>query len=145
VKETQRWANQFEISIDAYSISRKEDVEKVFAAIAGNPPAGLITTADLFLFSFRKEIIDFTKKHQLLGIYPYQDFVDLGGLMYYGADIREMWRRQVALYIHKVLQGTRPADLPVEQPMKFDMTINLKAAEALGIQIPQRFSCGQIG
>jgi putative ABC transport system substrate-binding protein len=80
-------------------------------------------------------IIDFLAKNRLPGMYQVRENVTAGGLMSYGANLPDLFRRG-ASYVHKILQGTRPAELPVEQPVKFDLSINLKTAKALGIEIP---------
>ena len=136
LKETQRWAERLGVALDPHGIHRKEDVETVFAAITRNRPGALMTTADPVVLSFRREIVEFAAKHRLLSMYPDRAVVEVGGLMFYGTSTTDMWR-QVAVYIHRILQGAQPADLPVEQPMKFDMVINLKTAKALGIKIPR--------
>src|SRR5262245_34026158 len=83
-------------------------------------------------------IIDFMAKNQLPAMYQLSENVRAGGLMSYGASEPDLFRR-AAGYVHKILQGTRPADLPVEQPTKFDLTVNLKTAKALGLTIPEAF------
>jgi len=95
-----------------------------------------MTTADPLIASYRRRIVDFAAKHRLPSMYPTRDFVIAGGLMFYGGSIAEMYRRGAA-YVDRILKGTKPADLPVEQPIKFDMVINLKTAKSLGMSIPQ--------
>jgi putative tryptophan/tyrosine transport system substrate-binding protein len=85
--------------------------------------------------SNRKQIADLATKHRLPAIYPRGDFVDGGGLMSYGPDQVEPYRR-LASMVDKILKGTKPADIPVEQPTKFELVINLKTAKALGLTIP---------
>ena len=82
----------------------------------------------------QKRIIGFALKNRLPSTYPYIEAVDAGGLMYYGADEAESYRR-VAYYVDRILKGTKPADLPVEQPMKFEFVINLKTAKQIGVTI----------
>jgi ABC-type uncharacterized transport system substrate-binding protein len=89
------------------------------------------------LFAERKRIVEFAGKYRLPAIYFSKDFVDEGGLMSYGTDLTEQYRR-AAVYVDKILKGAKPADLPVEQPTKFELIINLKAAKQIGLTIPQR-------
>src|SRR5262249_22533813 len=84
----------------------------------------------------RSRIPDLAAKHHLPAIYQWRVFVDAGGLMSYGANLADLWRR-AATYIDKILRGAQPADLPVEQPTKFELVINLKTAKALGLTIRQ--------
>jgi ABC-type uncharacterized transport system substrate-binding protein len=83
----------------------------------------------------RRRLVDLAAKNRLPTVYPWREGVDAGGLMAYGANFADLYRR-AATYVDKILKGTKPADLPVEQPMKFDLVINLKAAKALGLTIP---------
>ncbi|TPW18286.1 MAG: hypothetical protein FD126_3483, partial [Elusimicrobia bacterium] len=80
-------------------------------------------------------IVDLGAKHRLPGMYQLREFVDLGGLMAYGASLADLWRR-AAFYVDKILKGARPTDLPVEQPTKFELVVNLRTAKALGLTIP---------
>jgi putative ABC transport system substrate-binding protein len=135
-KETRAWAEKLGVALEPHGIHRKEDVETVFGVIARNRPGALMTTADPLVTSYRREIVEFAAKHRLLAIYPNRDFVQVGGLMFYGTSTTEMYRRAAA-YVDRILKGAKPADLPVEQPMKFDMVINLRTSKVLGITIPQ--------
>ena len=83
----------------------------------------------------RKQIVDLTTKNRWPGIYPQDDYVDDGGLMTYGANTNDLYRR-AAIFVDKILKGAKPADIPVEQPIKFDMVFNLKAAKQIGLTIP---------
>jgi putative ABC transport system substrate-binding protein len=95
-----------------------------------------MTTADPLLTSHRREIVEVVVKHRLLSIFPLPDYVEIGGLMSYGHSIPDM-NRQTARYVDRILRGARPTDLPVEQPIKFLLVINRKAAKSLGLTIPQ--------
>jgi putative ABC transport system substrate-binding protein len=95
-----------------------------------------MTTADPLIASYRARIVEFAAKHRLPSMYPTMEFVEVGGLMFYGGSIPEMYRR-VAVYVDRILKGAKPGDLAIEQPTKFDMVINMKTARALGITIPQ--------
>jgi putative tryptophan/tyrosine transport system substrate-binding protein len=96
---------------------------------------GLTILETPVLHGLRRQIVDLTAKLRLLAIYTSRDFVDAGGLMSYGTDRRQQYRRAAEL-VDKILKGEKPADIPVEQPTKFELVINLKTAEALGIDVP---------
>jgi putative ABC transport system substrate-binding protein len=134
-KESQLSARDLGLQLHSMDVSSADKFESAFneatkarsAAVAG-------THASLFTTN-RKRIVDLAAKNQLPAIYSREDYVDSGGLMSYGADRAEPYRR-AALMIDKILKGAKPADLPVEQPTKFELVINLKAAKALGLTIP---------
>jgi putative ABC transport system substrate-binding protein len=136
LKETQRWATPLGLRLEPHKFRGPHDFERVFAAIAGKRPDALMTTADPLIASYRTPIVDFVAKHRLLSMYPGREFVDAGGLMFYGGSVPEMYRR-AAVYVDRILKGSKPSELPVEQPTKFDMVINLKTAKAFGLTIPQ--------
>jgi len=136
LQETQRWATALGVRLEPHEFRGPLDFERVFGAIAGKRPDALMTTADPLIASYRTRIVDFAAKHRLLSMYPGREFVDAGGLMFYGGSIPEMYRR-AAVYVDRILKGAKPSGLPVEQPTKFDMVINLKTAKALGLTIPQ--------
>jgi len=136
LQETQRWATELKVRLEPHKFRGPQDFENVFGAIAGKRPDALMTTADPLIASYRSRFVDFAAKHRLLSMYPGREFVEAGGLMFYGGSIPEMYRR-AAVYVDRILKGAKPADLPVEQPIKFDMVINLKTAKALGLTIPQ--------
>jgi putative ABC transport system substrate-binding protein len=97
---------------------------------------GAIVLGDSMLFSQRERIIDLASRHRLPVMYFRRDFAEVGGLMSYGTEVNELVRR-AAYFVDRILKGTTPADLPVEQPTKFELVINLKTAKALGLTIPQ--------
>ena len=136
LKETQRWATDLKVRLEPHKFRGPQDFEAVFGAISGKRPDALMTTADPLIASYGARIVGFGAKNRLLSMYPTRDFVAAGGLMFYGGSIPEMYRR-AALYVDRIFKGAKPGDLPVEQPIKFDMVINLKAAKALGLTIPQ--------
>jgi putative ABC transport system substrate-binding protein len=91
---------------------------------------------DRFLLAYRASIVQFVVKNRLPGMFPYREFAQEGGLMAYGPDYIDMYRR-AATYVDKILKGAKPADLPVEQPTRFELVINMKTAKALGLTFPQ--------
>ena len=135
MEETQRWAKRLGITLRPYGIRGSDGFETAFAAITRDRPGALMTTADPLITSHREQIVAFAVKNRLLSIFPIPEIVEAGGLMSYGQSISAMLG-QTALLIDRILKGARPADLPVEQPIKFDLVVNLKAAKSLGISIP---------
>ncbi|HWU38566.1 MAG TPA: ABC transporter substrate-binding protein, partial [Candidatus Acidoferrum sp.] len=136
LQETQRWATALGVRLEPHQLRGPQDFEPIFRAIAGARPDGLMTTADVLIASYRAQIVEFARKHRLVAMYPGREYVDAGGLMFYGGSIPEMYHR-AATYVDKILKGAKPGDLPVEQPTKFDFVINLKTVKALGLTIPQ--------
>jgi putative ABC transport system substrate-binding protein len=134
LEETERWATKLGVTLEPHKFRGPQDLENVFGAIAAKLPDALMTTADPLIASYRVRIVDFGAKSRLLSMYPGLEFVEAGGLMFYGGSIPEMYRL-AAIYVDRILKGAKPAELPVEQPIKFDMVINLKAAKALGLTI----------
>jgi putative ABC transport system substrate-binding protein len=110
--------------------------EKVFAALSKERPDGLHVLGSPLMNNSQKRIVGFALKSRLPSMYTGREAVEAGGLMYYGADLAESYRR-VAYFVDRILKGAKPADLPVEQPMKFELIINLKTAKQIGVTIPQ--------
>jgi putative ABC transport system substrate-binding protein len=106
-----------------------------FTLIAQDRPHALFVANTGATFANRKLIADFAVKNRMPGMYPYRELVELGGLMSYAADVDDLFRR-AAGYVDKILKGAKPGDLPVEQPTKFELVINVKTAKALGIEVP---------
>jgi putative ABC transport system substrate-binding protein len=112
-----------------------DDFEKVFAALNKQRPDGLYVSGGPLMSANQKRIVGFALKSRLSSVYIRGDFVDAGGLMSYGADQADSYRR-VAYFVDRILKGAKPADLPVEQPTKFELVINLKTAKQIGVTIP---------
>ena len=112
-----------------------KDIETAFRAANKGRAEAVLVLAGPVLNSHRTQIADLAAKNRLPAIYERREFVEAGGLMVYGASITEMFRR-AATYVDKILKGAKPADLPVEQPKKFEFIINLKAAKQIGLTIP---------
>jgi putative ABC transport system substrate-binding protein len=126
------------LTLQPWEVRTAGGFEKVFAGMVKQPPDGLyVTGGGAAIFNAnRTRITDFASKHQLPSVYFNREYVEAGGLMSYGADIAESYRR-VAYYIDKILKGAKPADLPVEQPTKFELVMNLKTAKQIGVTVPQ--------
>jgi putative ABC transport system substrate-binding protein len=126
------------LTVRSWEVRDADGFEKVFAALNKERPDGLYVPARGSLMAANeKRIAGFALKNRLPSVYSYRAGVDAGGLMYYGADLADSYRR-VAYYVDKILKGAKPADLPVEQPTKFELVINLKTAKQIGVTIPQR-------
>jgi putative ABC transport system substrate-binding protein len=124
------------LTVRSWETRATADFDKIFAAISAERQDGLYVPARGPLISANeKRIADFALKSRLPTLYSYAAGVDAGGLMYYGADLADIYRRAAA-YVDKILKGVKPADLPVEQPTKFELVINVKAAKQIGITIP---------
>ena len=112
-------------------------LESAFQIAKQKQVGAIMTAAGGRLFAERKRIVELAAKHRLPAIYPEKEFVEVGGLMAYGADLTDLYRR-AAVYVDKILKGAKPADLPVQQATKFEFVINLKAAKQIGLTIPVR-------
>ena len=134
-KESQLPARELGLQLHSMDIRSGNDFESAFKEAAKAGSAALAVTSSPFINSHQKRIADLATKNRLPAIYTRRDFVDSGGLMSYGPDQAELYRR-AATYVDKILKGAKPADLPVEQPKKFEFIINLKAAKQIGLTIP---------
>ncbi len=135
LKETRAAAQVLGIKLQLLGIRVPEEFPAAFAAILRERPGALLVLADRLFLHNRVRIADFEAKHRLPGVYAYRELVEAGGLMSFGPSYPGMHRR-AAYYVDKILKGFKPTDLPVEQPTKFELMINLKAAKALGLTIP---------
>ena len=129
-------ARALKLTIKTWEIRAADGFEKVFAALSKERPDGLYVAGSPLLNNNQKRIADLALKSRLPSVYQSRASVDAGGLIYYGADLADSYRR-VAYYVDRILKGAKPADLPVEQPTKFELVINLKTAKQLGVTIPQ--------
>jgi putative tryptophan/tyrosine transport system substrate-binding protein len=115
--------------------STPSEYQSAFAEIVQDRPDAMIVSGISELFPYRQLIVELVAKSRLPAIYPFRDYAEAGGLMAYGTDLSELWRR-LADDVHQVLNGAKPSDIPIYQPTKFEFLINLKAAKALGLTIP---------
>jgi putative ABC transport system substrate-binding protein len=129
-------ARSLGIEIHTFIVRRAGDLAAAFLGMKKNHDQGVVVMSPAFMFVHRKAIVDLAAAHRIAAVYDLQVFVEPGGLMSYGVNVSEMQRR-AAVYVDKILKGAKPADLPVEQPTKFELVINLKTAKALGLTVPQ--------
>ena len=136
LKSAQTAAEALQISVEPYDVRTEAEFEGVFTAIAKARPDTMAVQGDRVLMLFnRARIVQFAAESRLPTMYGMPEFVADGGLVYYGPDTVDMFR-SAAIYVDKILNGAKPADLPLEQPTKFELAINVKTAKALGIKIP---------
>jgi putative tryptophan/tyrosine transport system substrate-binding protein len=128
-------AASFGMEAIAAPIDDRSELESVVAAQAREPNGGLVVIPDAFLNAHRAEVISLAARYRLPAVYPFRFFAELGGLLYYGNDRLDHFRR-AAIYADRILQGAKPSDLPVQAPVKFEFVINLKTAKALGLDVP---------
>lgn len=136
VKEVSAMAPRFGMTPEFWEIRDPADFDKAFAAMTGSRTDALFTVADPLMFRRRTQIVDFAAKRRLPAIYEWKEFADLGGLMAYGVNLSELFRRS-ATFVDKILRGAKPAELPVEQITTFELVLNLKTARALGLTLPR--------
>jgi putative ABC transport system substrate-binding protein len=122
----------------AAPVHSASDLELVVAEWARAPNGGLVVMPDGFLNVHRAEIVSLAARHRLPAIYPWRFFPDVGGLLSYGSDQRELFR-SAATYIDRILKGAKPSELPVQAPVKYELIINLKTAKTLDIEVPLFF------
>ncbi len=134
-KELQAAARELKLTIQSVEAQEPLHLERAFAEMMRERPDALLVTADSLHELRHAWIVDFTAKNRLPALYQLREYVEAGGLMSYGASITEQYRH-AATYVDRILKGTKPADLPVEQPTKFELVINRKTATALGLTIP---------
>ena len=134
-KNTERAAQALGIEVQSVEVRSPDDVDSALAAAMREHAGALITVEDPVVMSSRQQIVDIAVKNRLPSMYGVREFVDAGGLISYGANIGDLYRR-AAGYVDKILKGAKPSDLPVEQPTKFELVINLRTAKALGLVIP---------
>ena len=128
-------AQALNIRLQPREVSKSEDLEPALASIVTEKPDGLLILADRVFLHNRQRMMDFATEHRLPSVNAYRELVEAGGLMSYGPDYGEMHRR-AADYVDRILKGARPGDLPVEQPTRFTLIVNLKASKALGLEVP---------
>jgi putative ABC transport system substrate-binding protein len=136
IKQVEAAAKTLQLTLKSFrSGGDRQDLDKAFEGIVAARSEALIMESDRALLAHRVPIVDFAKKRRLPALYPYREFVQVGGLASYAPSYPAMFRR-TATYVDKILKGAKPGDLPIEQPTTFELVINMKTAKALGLTIP---------
>jgi putative ABC transport system substrate-binding protein len=135
IKETEAAARSLGVRLHHQGVRGTDAFESAFDALIKERPDGLFVLFDPMFFAHRARIVEFASKHRLPAMYPHREYAEAGGLMAYGTDLKDNFRRAAA-YVDRILKGARPADLPVEQPTKFELLINVRTAKALGLTVP---------
>ena len=133
--ELERAAGALQVRLQYLDVRGPKDIETAFREARARRADAVLVLASPVLESHRTQVAELAAQDRLPTIYPFPEFVEAGGLVSYGVSIADLYRR-AATYVNKILKGTKPADLPVEQPIKFELVLNLKTAEALGLPIP---------
>jgi putative ABC transport system substrate-binding protein len=133
--ETRAAAQVLGLTFLSMGVRSKQEIENAFQKMMEKRPDALLVMPDRIFLHHRELIMHFAAQHRLPGVYSYREFVEIGGLMSYGPSYSDMHKR-AATYVDKILKGVKPAALPVERPVKFELVINLKSARALGLEIP---------
>jgi putative ABC transport system substrate-binding protein len=136
-RETEGVARSLRLELQSIEVSRSEELDRALSAVTtGHAEALIVPALNPVAFANRGEIARFAQRARLPSIFGTRDFVDAGGLMAYGPSVTDQYRR-AATYVDKILKGAKPGDLPVQQPTKFELAINLKTAKILGLMIPK--------
>ena len=125
------------VEVSPVNVSDAPEIERAIAAYARQPHGGLIVTASALAAVHRDLIVTLAARHKLPAVYSQRHYVTAGGLISYGADYIDQYRR-AAGYVDRILKGEKPADLPVQAPTKYELVINLKTAKALGLDVPDK-------
>ena len=135
VKEVRDTARAIGLELQFFEVRGPQELDATFDAVAKARPGAVISIGHGMLLGNSKRIVEFTLKNKLPGVFPEREFAEAGGLMAYGPDIAAHFRR-AAGYVDRILKGARPGDLPIEQPTTWELVVNLRTAQALGIKIP---------
>ena len=135
LKAAEGAARELGVRLQVVEARSAADIDRAFSHMTRAGAAALTVLGSVMFSNERRRLVDLAAKHRVPTVYPWREFVDAGGLMSYGPNGPDLFRR-AATYVDKILKGAKPADLPVEQPTKFELVINLKTAKALGLEVP---------
>jgi putative ABC transport system substrate-binding protein len=133
--ETQTAAQALKAKLQYLPVNTSEDLETALRAMAKDRPQAILTFPDALTLSHREKLADFATKQKLPSMFGWREYVEVGGLLSYGPNLADSFRR-LAVYVDKILKGAKPADIPTEQPTKFEFVINLKTAKQIGLTVP---------
>jgi putative tryptophan/tyrosine transport system substrate-binding protein len=128
-------AQSLGVTASAAAVQDASEIEPVVSALAREPNGGLVVMPDSFMLAHRVEVTSLAARYRLPTVYPWRSFAEVGGMLSYGVDPTDNFRR-AASYTDRILKGEKPNELPVQAPVKFELVINLKAARALGLDVP---------
>ena len=134
--ETSRKRRAKGVHLQILRAGTEAEIDSAFAALVQLRAGALVAATDPFFNSRREQLVALASHHAVPAIWEWREFVEVGGLISYGSSLTDMWR-PVGIYVGKILKGANPADLPIQQPTKFELVINLKPAKALGLTLPQ--------
>jgi putative tryptophan/tyrosine transport system substrate-binding protein len=135
VDAARRAGSAFGIEVLPVPLAHSDQIDAALRAIADTAPSGIIVSDDPLLLSLRPPVMEFIATQRLPAVYAHREYVMAGGLVSYSADVFDVWRRAGA-FVQKVLKREKPSEMPIEQPTKFELVINLRTAKALGLTIP---------
>jgi putative tryptophan/tyrosine transport system substrate-binding protein len=135
-QQTRAAAQALRMKVLSLGVRSKEEIDTAFAAIVTERPGALLVLADRLFLHYREYLMDFATQHRLPGVHAYRELVEVGGLMSFGPSYADMHRR-AAYFVDRILKGAKPADLPVERPVTFELVVNLRAASTLRLTIPE--------
>jgi putative ABC transport system substrate-binding protein len=137
VQQVQTAARDIGMSIRVVTVGNEADLEPAFATAAREGTGALIVTSSTYFLLSRDRLVALAARHKIAAIYELREYAEAGGLMSYGPSNDDAWR-QIGVYTGRILKGEKPTDLPVVQPTRFELVINLKTAKALGLQVPDK-------
>jgi putative ABC transport system substrate-binding protein len=136
-QDAQAAAQSLGVTLRRLAVSSSDDFDRAFAAMASEPTDALLAFTDNITLAHRARMAEFALERRLPSVFGWKEYAEAGGLLSYGPTLDDAWGR-IAVYADKILKGTKPADLPVEEPTKFEFTVNLRAAQAIGLTIPDQ-------
>ena len=136
LRETQNTAQSVGATLQYLQVKASTDFDGAFDAVSKQHANALLVFPDAVTIAHRVRIAEFAAKSRLPSMFGWKEYVEAGGLMSYGPNLQDLYRQRIPMYVDKILKGTKPADLPVEQPMKFELVINLNTAKQIGLRIP---------
>ena len=136
LKETQNTAQSLGATLQYLQLKGSTDFDSAFESVSSQHANALLVFPDALTLAHRVRIAEFAVKSRLPSMFGWKEYVEAGGLMSYGPNLEVLWKQRIPVYVDKILKGRKPADLPVEQPTKFELVINLKTAKAIGFAVP---------